>query len=44
MKENLSVYPGVHGAQEVVDIDEYSRTTRCCHKKLQVSYNWHDIM
>lgn len=36
MKENLSVYPGVHGAQEVVDIDEYSRTTRCCHKKLEV--------
>ena len=36
MKENLSVYPGVHGAQEVVDIDEYSRTTRSCHKKLEV--------
>jgi hypothetical protein len=39
MKENVSVYPGVHGTQEVVDIDEYSRTTRSCHKKLQVRFN-----
>jgi hypothetical protein len=35
MKDDLSTYPGV-GAQEVVDIDEYSRTTRSCHKKLEV--------
>jgi hypothetical protein len=38
MKENLSVYPGVHGTHEVVDIAEYSRTTRSCHKKLEVRY------
>lgn len=36
MRENVSIYPGVHGAQDVVDIDEYSRTTKCCHMRLEV--------
>jgi hypothetical protein len=36
MKENMPVFTGVGETGDVVDVDEYSRTTRSCHKKLQV--------
>ena len=36
MKENMPVFTGVGEKEDVVDISEYSHTTRTCHKKLQV--------
>ena len=36
MKENMPVFKGVGEKEDVVDISEYSHTTRTCHKKLQV--------
>jgi hypothetical protein len=38
MKESMAAYPGVAGTQDVVDVDEYSRTTKNCHKKLKVCF------
>jgi hypothetical protein len=36
MKENMPLFTGKGEQEEVVDIAEYSETTRSCYKKLQV--------